>query len=205
LGGGSSDATATLIGLNRLWNLGLARAELARIGAEVGSDVSFFFCAPCAWCTGRGERVESLKVGRQLDFVLASPAMGLSTAAVFGKVVVPKEPKSGVAIRAAVNDGIVEEIGRRLFNRLQAPAEGLCPEVKELCRVLEAAKPAGVLMSGSGSTVFALCRDRSDAIRVASRLGAAVPGSPPPSSAEGTAPDGISGNRWKLHVVRSCL
>src|SRR5262249_30481167 len=131
LGGGSSDAATVLIGLNRLWNLGLTSEELARIGAEVGSDVSFFFSAPWAWCTGRGENVEALKLGRQLDLVLASPAMGLSTATVFGRVVVPVEPKSGAAMRAAVNDGDVEEIGRCLFNRLQAPAEGLCPEVKE--------------------------------------------------------------------------
>jgi len=51
LAGGSSDAAATCIGLNRLWNLGLSRKELLALGAELGSDVSFFFAPPAAWCT----------------------------------------------------------------------------------------------------------------------------------------------------------
>ena len=58
LAGGSSDAAATLLGLNRLWNLGLTDVQLATLGAEFGSDVPFFFHLPAAWCTGRGEIVE---------------------------------------------------------------------------------------------------------------------------------------------------
>ena len=61
LAGGSSDAAATLAGLNRLWRLGLDANELGRLGAELGSDVAFFFFAPAAWCTGRGEIVEPLR------------------------------------------------------------------------------------------------------------------------------------------------
>src|SRR5205823_7229469 len=57
LAGGSTDAAATLAGLNRLWRLGLVQSELARLGAELGSDVPFFFATPAAWCTGRGEQV----------------------------------------------------------------------------------------------------------------------------------------------------
>src|SRR5439155_2148134 len=72
LAGGSSDAAATLKGLNRLWSLGLPDVELARLGAEVGSDVAFFFAPGAAWCTGRGEKVEPVTLGRTLDFVLAS-------------------------------------------------------------------------------------------------------------------------------------
>src|SRR5689334_10702080 len=63
LAGGSSDAAATLAGLNRLWQLGWDRARLAELGARLGSDVAFFFSAPAAWCTGRGEVVEPLKLG----------------------------------------------------------------------------------------------------------------------------------------------
>src|SRR6185437_5990973 len=80
LAGGSSDAAATLAGLNCLWHLGWDCGRLARLGAELGSDVSFFFAAPSAWCTGRGERIEPMRLGRTLDFVLVSPAVGLSTA-----------------------------------------------------------------------------------------------------------------------------
>src|SRR5271169_4836782 len=66
LGGGSSDAATALIGLNRLWKLGLSRDELAGLAAELGSDVAFFLHVPVAWCTGRGEVVTPWPIGRRL-------------------------------------------------------------------------------------------------------------------------------------------
>jgi 4-diphosphocytidyl-2-C-methyl-D-erythritol kinase len=124
LGGGSSDAAATLAGLNRLWRLGLGRADLERLGAELGSDVPFFFSAPAAWCTGRGEVVMPLVPGRPLWLVLACPPVGLSTAAVFGTLALPQTPESGDAVRRAFAAGDVEALGRSLHNRLQPAAEG---------------------------------------------------------------------------------
>jgi 4-diphosphocytidyl-2-C-methyl-D-erythritol kinase len=188
LAGGSSDAAATLAGLNVLWRLGLTSAELAAIGAEVGSDVAFFFAAPAAWCTGRGEVVESLRLGRPLDLVLAKPVEGLATAKVFGALTVPSEPLEGRELRRAVEKGEIEELGRRLHNRLQAAAEGLCPAVADLRRRMAALGPAGVLMSGSGSTVFALCRESAEALRVARALSAGRD----------------SGSKPRVYVVRSC-
>jgi 4-diphosphocytidyl-2-C-methyl-D-erythritol kinase len=186
LAGGSTDAAATLAGLNRLWRLGLDRSRLADLAAHLGSDVPFFLYGPAAWCTGRGERVEPLKLGRTLDFVLVCPRTGLSTAAVYGNVgqdsdthgthasygshrsqpPVPHE----TAIRAAVAAGRVEEIGRLLHNRLQPAAEKLYPAIAWIHAQLAELKPAGVLMSGSGSTVFALCRSRSEANSIAQQL-----------------------------------
>src|SRR5262249_22987411 len=61
LAGGSSDAAATLAGLNELWQLGLSTTELAELGAKIGSDVAFFFAGGAAWCTGRGEIVTPVK------------------------------------------------------------------------------------------------------------------------------------------------
>jgi 4-diphosphocytidyl-2-C-methyl-D-erythritol kinase len=83
LGGGSSDAAATLAGLNDLWKLGLRTPELAALGAELGSDVPFFFQTPAAWCTGRGEQVIAVPLGRPLDLVLVCPDAGLATAEVY--------------------------------------------------------------------------------------------------------------------------
>ena len=204
LAGGSSDAAATLKGLNDLWNLGLSDQRLAEIGAEVGSDVAFFFSPGVAWCTGRGEQVEPIELGRTLDFVLVSPAVGLSTARVFREVRVPGTPISGSAIRQAAARGDVEEIGRRLHNRLQEPAEKLCPEVREIREALAAANPAGVLLTGSGTTVYALCRDRDDAIRVARTMGAEATGLSLAEGAASPSPAGLAGGKWKLQVVRSC-
>jgi 4-diphosphocytidyl-2-C-methyl-D-erythritol kinase len=193
LAGGSSDAAATLLGLNRLWRLGLRRDELAALGAELGSDVPFFFAAPAAWCTGRGEVVEPLRPGRPLWLVLACPPVGLSTAAVFRALAPPEAPVDGAALRRAVEVGDVDEAGRRLFNRLQPVAEALCPPVAAAARVL-ARYPrrgcgAGSLMSGSGTTLFVLCRGPAEAQRIAREL--------VPSARE----RGIA----RAYVVRSCL
>jgi 4-diphosphocytidyl-2-C-methyl-D-erythritol kinase len=171
LAGGSSDAAATLAGLNRLWQLGWDRVELMRLGAELGSDVPFFFATPAAWCTGRGEVVEPLPLGRPLDFVLACPPMGLSTAEVFRGMTVPAEPLDGTALQQAAVNGAVEELGRYMHNRLQEVAERLCPAVADLARRMTALGPAGTLMSGSGTTVVALCRNAAEALRIARALG----------------------------------
>jgi 4-diphosphocytidyl-2-C-methyl-D-erythritol kinase len=170
LAGGSGNAAATLLGLNRLWRLNLSHANLAALGASLGSDVPFFFATPAAWCTGRGEIVEPLRLGRPLDLVLACPAAGLSTAEVFRNLTVPDMPYDGVELRRVAETGNVDELGRLLFNRLQPVAERLCPAVAGLCGRLAGQGPAGCLMSGSGSTVFALCRSRGEARRVARAL-----------------------------------
>ena len=132
LAGGSTDAAAALAGLNRLWDLGLDLPELARLGAEIGSDVPFFFATPAAWCTGRGERVVPVSLTRPFDLVLACPAVGLSTAEVYRGVRVPAHPQSGDRIRQAVTVGDVEEVGRLLHNRLQEVAVDLRPQIADL-------------------------------------------------------------------------
>jgi 4-diphosphocytidyl-2-C-methyl-D-erythritol kinase len=201
LAGGSSDGAATLEGLNRLWRLGLTAAELATLGAGLGSDIPFFFSAPAAWCTGRGEKVTRLPLGRPLWFVLVCPPVGLSTATVYGGVTVPEQPESGEAIRQAVADGDVEAIGRRLHNRLQPVAERLCPEVAALHARLGRLDPAGHAMSGSGTSLFALCRDDREALRLARQLRTGRDeGGREATNAGGVCPPGT-----QSFVVRSCL
>jgi 4-diphosphocytidyl-2-C-methyl-D-erythritol kinase len=170
LAGGSSDAAAALAGLNELWRLHLSQAELAELGGELGSDVPFFFVTPAAWCTGRGERVEAVAMGKDLWFVVACPPMGLSTAEVYRDVAGPGAPQSGDDIRRAVETGRVQQIGKLLHNRLEASAQRLYPTIAKLRRRLEELRPAGQLMSGSGSTVFALCSDEDEGIRLAHEL-----------------------------------
>jgi 4-diphosphocytidyl-2-C-methyl-D-erythritol kinase len=170
LAGGSTDAAATLAGLNQLWGLGLAIPELAELGAKLGSDVPFFFAGPAAWCTGRGEKVESVGLGKPLFFVLVCPPRGLSTAEVYRNIAVPDAPETGETIRRALAGGDVQEVGRLLHNRLQPAAEKLYPAVAAWQARLEQLKPAGVRMSGSGSSLFALCRNRAEARRIAQVL-----------------------------------
>lgn len=189
LGGGSSDAAATLKALNQLWALGVPDAELAEWSAELGSDVPFFFALPAAWCTGRGEKAVPLSLPRPLRFVLVCPPVGLATAAVYGALTVPQTPQTGEEIRRAVAEGDVEDIGRRLHNRLQPVAEQLCAEIAVLQRRLKELHPAGQLMSGSGTSLFALCRDRGEAQRLARMLRHGVE----------------QGRRPEIFVVHSCL
>ncbi len=170
LAGGSSDAAATLLGLNRLWRLGWQSHDLETLGAELGSDVAFFFHPPAAWCTGRGEIVSPVTLARPLDLVLVCPEFGSSTAAVYKHVEIPAKSKDGAGILRAVQRGDVAAIGRRLFNRLQPAAETIAPKLKEYRQRLQAQKPAGALMSGSGSSLFAVCRDRLEASRIAGAL-----------------------------------
>jgi 4-diphosphocytidyl-2-C-methyl-D-erythritol kinase len=148
----------------------LSPAQLAALGSELGSDVPFFFHTPAAWCTGRGEVVEPLPLGKPVDLVLACPPTGLSTAAVFRALCAPNAPGDGASLRRAAQAGDVEALGSQLFNRLQPAAERLCPAVRELRERLAGFGPAGQAMTGSGSTVFALARDSAEALRVARAL-----------------------------------
>jgi 4-diphosphocytidyl-2-C-methyl-D-erythritol kinase len=189
LAGGSTDAAATLVGLNRLWGLGLGRSDLSAMAADLGSDVPFFLNPPSAWCTGRGEIVERWPLGARLHLVLVAPPFGLSTAAVYRNVAVPIEPLSGDEMKAAAKAGDVEAIGRSLHNRLQEPAERLQPELADWLARLKSLGPAGCLMSGSGSTLFALCRDHREAGRIAREFREGLP-----------ADSGV-----RVFVVRSCV
>lgn len=189
LAGGSSDAAATLLGLDALWRLGQSPHQLGALGAELGSDVTFFFHGPAAWCTGRGEIVEPLKPGRPLDLVLVCPQVGLSTAGVFEALTLTGDVVDGESVRRAFVEGDVQELGRRLHNRLQAPAESLCPQVSRWLARLKELGPLGAMMSGSGSTVFALARDADDALRIVRGL------------REGRE----AGTQARVVVVRSCF
>lgn len=184
LGGGSSDAAAALVGLNEIWKLGLTREDLIAIASSIGSDVAFFLSLPAAWCTGRGEVAtpEPVAAGRLAPyFVLVFPPVGISTPAVFKRLAVPAEPTSGAQVRAAFRAGDAVALGAALFNRLEAPAFGVEPLVERVRRRLAALGPCGALMSGSGSTVFAVCRDRAHAAAVADAFRHSRPADEPES------------------------
>jgi len=167
LAGGSSDAAATLVALDRLWNLRLSPGRLDALAGEVGSDVAFFRQAPAALCRGRGERVEglSMTLAQPLHFVLVCPPVGLSTAEVYRHMEVPERPRPIGPVVEALVAGRPDALGRSLFNRLQPVAEALQPDLVRVRTALARLGPSldGHLMSGSGSAYFGLARDRSAA------------------------------------------
>jgi 4-diphosphocytidyl-2-C-methyl-D-erythritol kinase len=189
LGGGSSDAAAALVGLNQIWKLALTRAEILAIAASIGSDVAFFLTLPSAWCEGRGEIVTPQAAATEFHFVLVCPPVGLGTAGVYARLAVPTQPIHGDGLRMAFRAGDAQALGRRIFNRLEEPAFALEPLVGRIRQRLGSLGPCGAMMSGSGSAVFAVCRDRDHAIHVAGRFQESRPADEPEA---------------RVFVVRSC-
>jgi 4-diphosphocytidyl-2-C-methyl-D-erythritol kinase len=172
LAGGSSDAAATLVGLDRLWGCGLGSAELAALARRIGSDVPFFLGGRAAACRGRGELVEPMTIPRELHFVVVRPGVGVSTAEVYRRLIPPDVTRSMEEILDAWRLGDSPRLGRLLFNRLQGTAEQLVPELIPVRDALTSLGSLldGHLMSGSGSAYFGLCRDRATADEAARRL-----------------------------------
>jgi 4-diphosphocytidyl-2-C-methyl-D-erythritol kinase len=171
LAGGSSDAAATLMALNRFWNLGLGVPELQRLASHLGSDVAFFVDGTsAAVCHGRGEIIEPLDVPLGLHFVIVRPRTGLSTALVYKHAQVPTAKKSVHDLAAALRGGQIGVMGRLLHNALQAPAERLNPEVNRLQSVFSSLPVLGHQLSGSGTAYFGLCANARHARSLAGRL-----------------------------------
>lgn len=171
LGGGSTDAAATLWGLNRLWGLNLQTAELVELAAQLGSDVPFFAMRTgLALCHGRGERIQPLPSASAPALVMAKPASGLSTAAVFRAC---RPDAGGMLSERAISklcDGRWNALARSLRNDLQRPAAELNGEVTRLQRDFDRFGLPFHAMSGSGSTWFGLCDTLCQARRCAGVL-----------------------------------
>jgi 4-diphosphocytidyl-2-C-methyl-D-erythritol kinase len=172
LAGGSSDAAATLRGLNRLWNLQLSDEELAKLGAEIGSDVPFCVHAGTAVARGRGEILTPLPPPPPCWVVLAKPGHGVSTADVFGRLRVDqiKEHPRTEAMVAAIQNQDYEEINKNLGNVLEPVTMKMHPEVRKIKEKMLQFGADGVLMSGSGPTVFGLVKREARAKRLVNGL-----------------------------------
>ena len=175
LAGGSSDAAATLMALNRFWKLKLGRPELQRLASQLGSDVAFFVDGTsAAVCYGRGEIIEPLRVPLGLHFVIARPRTGLSTALVYKHCQVPEHKHSVGDVAAALRAGQIGRVGRFLHNALEGA--GRTTESGGVASSSHDSRDLpvlGRLMSGSGTACFGLCHSRRQARSLASRLRAA--------------------------------
>ena len=157
LAGGSSDAAATLRGLNKLWGLNLTLDELADLGSEIGSDVSFCVYGGTALAKGRGEKITDLPPPPTCWVVLAKPFIGVSTADVYRRLELsgishPNLPAMVEAIKDGSFDGVCDHVG----NVLEEVTLKLYPEVAQIKDQMQRFGADAVLMSGSGPTVFAL-------------------------------------------------
>ncbi|PZD94898.1 4-(cytidine 5'-diphospho)-2-C-methyl-D-erythritol kinase [Paenibacillus sambharensis] len=168
LAGGSSDAAAALRGLNRLWGLHIPEKELCELGAELGSDVPFCVTGGTAIATGRGEKLEPIDNPPQCWVILAKPPINVSTADVYGRFRVDelKSHPSAAGMVEAIRHGSFTEVCDRLGNVLETVTLRLYPEVAQLKESMLRLGADGVLMSGSGPTVFGLVSKESKVARI---------------------------------------
>ncbi len=168
LAGGSSDAAAALRGLNRLWGLGLSTGELEALGAELGSDVPFCIRGGTAVARGRGEKLESVESPPQCWVILAKPPINVSTADVYGKLKAHelKEHPSLENMLAALREGSFSGMCAALGNVLETVTLQRYPEVLQIKECMAKLGADGVLMSGSGPTVFGLVSKETKVARI---------------------------------------
>ena len=164
LGGGSSDAAATLVGLDRLLDLGIDADEMRRIAATLGSDVPFFIEGGTALCEGRGEVVTPAKSGANLHFVLVRPPISVSTQEVYAhsKIGLTGPRREANILLSALERGDIGGIGEAVFNRLECVTSAILPSLLELKGIMAGLPFAGVCMTGSGSAFFGICRSRRE-------------------------------------------
>jgi len=171
LGGGSTDAAAVLVGLNRLWLLGWAKARLAEVAVKLGMDVPFFLYGGAALATGRGERLEPLTCSA-LSLVLVNPRVAASTAEIYGGVAAAMYSDGARArgMVAALRSRQPGRVAASLGNTLERVASARYREVEHMEAALLAAGALGAAMSGSGLTVFGVARSYDHARQIRTRV-----------------------------------
>ena len=174
LGGGSSDAAATILGLNQSLKLGWSREKMAEVGQALGSDVAFFLFAPSAIVSGRGESVRPVTIEGVRWIVLVNPLFGIETKWAYQELAATR---SGVRQLSADHG----ELGRRdritwdqvtasVENDFEIPVFARHPRLGELKRFLLKRGAQFALLSGSGATVFGLFDEKSTAQRAGAEL-----------------------------------
>ncbi|NBW01269.1 MAG: 4-(cytidine 5'-diphospho)-2-C-methyl-D-erythritol kinase [Betaproteobacteria bacterium] len=175
LGGGSSDAASTLMGLNHLWGLEIGDQQLSELGLQLGADVPFFLFGKSAFAQGVGERLEAYE-GAPRWLAIAVPPCHVKTAEIFSAPELTRNSKpSKIAGFAQAARQPVWEFGH---NDLQAVTASRFPQVRQALQWLKTAAasegiaPAAVRMSGSGGAVFCTAPDAQTAQRLVDRVSA---------------------------------
>jgi len=171
LGGGSGNAATTLLALNELFGHPLPLTQLDLIAASLGSDIPFFLQDKPALAIGRGEKVSSLEPFPALQgaaFLLIHPGFGIATAWAYKELTRFPAALNGQPGRARqlielLNTTDLSCAGTAFYNSLEAPALEKYPLLNFYQEFLRAQGAAAALMSGSGSTTFAITRDEAGA------------------------------------------
>jgi 4-diphosphocytidyl-2-C-methyl-D-erythritol kinase len=191
LAGGSADAAATLVGIDLLWQLGLAQQELQELAAQLGSDIPFCISGGTALATGRGEQLDTLYgltnlyavLGKYNSLSVSTPWAYKAYREAFSETYLDLET-TGAERREAIHSGPIlgaiahqdgPTIGQLLHNDLEKVVLTAHPKVTELKTVMTQAGGLGTLMSGSGPTVFTLTPTRAEAEAIAQHIQTQLP------------------------------
>ena len=184
LGGGSADAAATLVALNHIYELEMPMETLLEIGARIGSDVPFCLTGGTALATGRGEQIKQLDPLPPFQIVLAAVTQEISTREVYqrfdslleeGKAATSGDFDEALeALLSGIQKHEFDSIYPNMRNSLE-PATVAAGRVEEFKEAAERAGAVAAMMTGSGSTVFALVTGMEQAAEVAWELGKAAP------------------------------
>lgn len=156
LGSASSDAAATLIGLNKFLKLKVPKRKLARIAAQLGSDVAFFLNGPLALCSGKGEKIKKLYKNFNFHALLILPDVNVSTKRVYDNY--QHNPdlynQLNARIKKYIHKNRIDLVPKMCANMLQISCFSLHKELAELKEKIEALGIGPLCLSGSGSTLF---------------------------------------------------
>ncbi len=173
LGGGSSDAAYTLIGLNELWRLGMNEKELMELSCRIGSDVPFFIGGLFSVVEGRGEIVQRMTTNSSLAVLLVKPDIGISASWAYSKYV-PELTKKSVDIKLfclALENRDFASLREMVFNDLE---KGVVEKYRVVDDIKDKLLESGAevaSMSGSGSVVFGVFSSDEKARRASLRMG----------------------------------
>jgi 4-diphosphocytidyl-2-C-methyl-D-erythritol kinase len=168
LGGGSSDAASVLLALNTLFETKLSQEALAEMAEPIGSDVPFFLFQSAAQCRGHGEMVTPIKLKGHFPILLLKPAFAVSTVWAYSRWQDSQEiPGVRYEAQEFADQTFVNDLERPVFEKFVFLAQ-----LKTW--LLSQSEVAAALMSGSGSTMFAVLRESADADQVEKRAKAAL-------------------------------
>ena len=172
LGGGSSNAAATLKALQSLFQVDLGLETNLVMARQLGADVPFFLKGGSALGRGIGDRLESLKSSKKFFLVLVNPNFKVATANVYRQISLNlTRPNSDITlIKDALARGDISELGSRLFNRLEDVVFHKFPALNSMKEALKKSGALGALLSGSGPTLFAITEKSEEAIRIQKQI-----------------------------------
>lgn len=173
LGGGSSDAASTLIGLNRLWGLKLNNEDLMRLASEIGSDVPFFIGGPFSLVEGRGERVNNLRIRSSLVMLIVKPDVSISTSWAYSayKSELTKNHLDITLFCQTLDKKDYTSLQYMIFNDLEKPVIKKYHVIEKIKKKLMKNSAVISSMSGSGPAVFGVFKSVDEAVRASGNMG----------------------------------